>query len=686
MGREIQCASWKRSGGGWSRTGGRRRRRWSGGRRLQLQARLRWPGRGTTDQGRNDSGDETRLLGGVQAAASAAAAALWKAGTALVRSGGTAAATASAATATVAEAPPASGQAAADTTIAHLPLSQYRLTRRMVLITGFETFNLRLYREAAREARARVPELEVLVYTERDLDVESGRQEVEDALRDAEVVLCSLLFDFDVVEWLRPGHVHPGRRQQQQQQQIQRHATSRALAAVQDGTGRPRRGQNGRLPLVPQDRPAPPQVHPAGEGAGSAAVAGSLCAVERRRSGQRGFAVHVRGAPLYEDPADRRRARRGRAAGHRLGASGAAAEPSGTAVASQVRRVVSAAASAHAPGAARRHAALPQARHLRTTVHRRTDRPAGTRGRTAYPGVHQRRGGAHCGARPVYHRRRATAAPCRPPHHPAAREGRRRRGRDRQHDRVPAGGRPGRHHERRPARGRGAAVALHQERPVHGGRPADRAGQRFVEAERGDRPAIDRALRVAGAGRRHRHRGAGRAGRRSDSAGAGAGGSAGGAHPPLDGAAAQAQRRQAHRHRVVRLSAGTGVVAAAGYFGTGAEKLGRFAHPIWHQNAGQAPVSGRRAARQGVGGGAAAARSARRPDAPAVRARRHPAPAVHRVLPVVAPPFRRRAAFRHARHRRVAARPAAGQRRAVVFGPAAARPAQHLHLRAEQPE
>ena len=199
---------WQRSGIGRSPTDGRRRRRWSGGRRLQLQAQLRWPGRGTADQHRNRSGDETSPLGGVQAAVAAAAAALWKAGTALVRSGGTAAATASAATATAAEAPPASGQAAAGTTTAHPPLSQYRLTRRMVLITGFETFNLRLYREAAREARARVPELEVLVYTERDLDTENGRQEVGNALRGAEVVLCSLLFDFDVVEWLRPRLQH----------------------------------------------------------------------------------------------------------------------------------------------------------------------------------------------------------------------------------------------------------------------------------------------------------------------------------------------------------------------------------------------------------------------------------------------------------------------------------------------
>ncbi|KAK4533792.1 hypothetical protein CCYA_CCYA19G4674 [Cyanidiococcus yangmingshanensis] len=75
--------------------------------------------------------------------------------------------------------------------------------RRLVLLTGFEKFNVSLYREAAEETRRLLPALEVLVYTDRELQDDQGRQQLEQVLNETDAVLCSLLFDFDAVEWLR---------------------------------------------------------------------------------------------------------------------------------------------------------------------------------------------------------------------------------------------------------------------------------------------------------------------------------------------------------------------------------------------------------------------------------------------------------------------------------------------------
>ncbi|PSB21272.1 magnesium chelatase subunit H [Phormidesmis priestleyi ULC007] len=73
--------------------------------------------------------------------------------------------------------------------------------KRIVLIAGFESFNADLYRQAAQVAQARCPELEILVFSDRDLTTHST--EVESALRNADVFFGSLLFDYDQVMWLR---------------------------------------------------------------------------------------------------------------------------------------------------------------------------------------------------------------------------------------------------------------------------------------------------------------------------------------------------------------------------------------------------------------------------------------------------------------------------------------------------
>mmetsp|Transcript_1572 Transcript_1572/g.5385 ORF Transcript_1572/g.5385 Transcript_1572/m.5385 type:complete len:1547 (-) Transcript_1572:1607-6247(-) len=73
--------------------------------------------------------------------------------------------------------------------------------RRIVLITGFESFNVRLYEDVASAIAQRCPGLELRVFSDRDIT--DRRDEVDAALTGADAFFGSLLFDFDQVEWLR---------------------------------------------------------------------------------------------------------------------------------------------------------------------------------------------------------------------------------------------------------------------------------------------------------------------------------------------------------------------------------------------------------------------------------------------------------------------------------------------------
>ncbi|MDZ7953103.1 magnesium chelatase subunit H [Nostoc sp. DedQUE09] len=73
--------------------------------------------------------------------------------------------------------------------------------KRIVLVAGFESFNADLYRKAAFLANSRCPELDIRVFSDRDLT--NKRTEVEAALDGADVFFGSLLFDYDQVVWLR---------------------------------------------------------------------------------------------------------------------------------------------------------------------------------------------------------------------------------------------------------------------------------------------------------------------------------------------------------------------------------------------------------------------------------------------------------------------------------------------------
>lgn len=78
--------------------------------------------------------------------------------------------------------------------------------KRIVLITGFETFNSSLYRQSASIAASGCEGLEVIVF--RDADINSQREKVESALKTADVFFASLIFDYDQVMWLREKVSH----------------------------------------------------------------------------------------------------------------------------------------------------------------------------------------------------------------------------------------------------------------------------------------------------------------------------------------------------------------------------------------------------------------------------------------------------------------------------------------------
>ncbi len=73
--------------------------------------------------------------------------------------------------------------------------------KRIVIITGFEAFNRRLYQVAAQQVAQRCPELEVLTFNDRDLTTQP--ETVAIALAKADVFFASLIFDYDQVQWLR---------------------------------------------------------------------------------------------------------------------------------------------------------------------------------------------------------------------------------------------------------------------------------------------------------------------------------------------------------------------------------------------------------------------------------------------------------------------------------------------------
>ena len=80
------------------------------------------------------------------------------------------------------------------------------MKKRIVLITGFETFNSNLYRQAATKVSKRCQNLEVIVFSDTSITTEADK--VEQALQNADVFFASLIFDYDQVMWLRERVQH----------------------------------------------------------------------------------------------------------------------------------------------------------------------------------------------------------------------------------------------------------------------------------------------------------------------------------------------------------------------------------------------------------------------------------------------------------------------------------------------
>ena len=68
---------------------------------------------------------------------------------------------------------------------------------RIVLIAGFESFNIDLYRNAAELATARCPNLDIRVFSDRDITTSPAL--IAEALIGADVFFASLVFDYDQV-------------------------------------------------------------------------------------------------------------------------------------------------------------------------------------------------------------------------------------------------------------------------------------------------------------------------------------------------------------------------------------------------------------------------------------------------------------------------------------------------------
>ena len=76
----------------------------------------------------------------------------------------------------------------------------------IVLMAGFEAFNVQLYKKAATRLTAACPRLRVVVFTDRDIADRPDAVAAE--LAQADVFFGSLIFDYDQVSWLRERIEH----------------------------------------------------------------------------------------------------------------------------------------------------------------------------------------------------------------------------------------------------------------------------------------------------------------------------------------------------------------------------------------------------------------------------------------------------------------------------------------------
>mmetsp|Transcript_54693 Transcript_54693/g.90901 ORF Transcript_54693/g.90901 Transcript_54693/m.90901 type:complete len:1358 (+) Transcript_54693:41-4114(+) len=84
--------------------------------------------------------------------------------------------------------------------------STAKAAKNIVVVAGFESFNVQLYRNAAIKATAQCPgdDLDVKIFCDKDIPSPA----LKSALENADVFFGSLLFDYDQVNWLREHASH----------------------------------------------------------------------------------------------------------------------------------------------------------------------------------------------------------------------------------------------------------------------------------------------------------------------------------------------------------------------------------------------------------------------------------------------------------------------------------------------
>jgi len=73
--------------------------------------------------------------------------------------------------------------------------------KKIILITGFEAFNSQLYHKASQLVTSRCPDLEVKIFSDRQLA--THQEIIAKELENADVFFASLIFDYDQVLWLQ---------------------------------------------------------------------------------------------------------------------------------------------------------------------------------------------------------------------------------------------------------------------------------------------------------------------------------------------------------------------------------------------------------------------------------------------------------------------------------------------------
>jgi hypothetical protein len=75
------------------------------------------------------------------------------------------------------------------------------ITKNIVIIAGFESFNKALYTQAANEAKLKIPYVNINIFTDNDID--NNANDVDIALQNCNVLLCSLIFDYNQVQFIK---------------------------------------------------------------------------------------------------------------------------------------------------------------------------------------------------------------------------------------------------------------------------------------------------------------------------------------------------------------------------------------------------------------------------------------------------------------------------------------------------